>query len=395
MRVPGRVITSALVTLLLLFFFRQLILLPFKQESPPSHKYLTSPTRVHPSLVSSSSILFTQCPPPPVHLAGPFFHPAQSIDPRFLTIAEDKKAPLCRPPTPLFVTFASSCCLLEQAVLSYIAEGWPASQIIVVDNSGTSRENLQGYLTEADHTFLNYTLLLRSYGVSIFRSPVRQSFAQLQNMLLELAQESRWQDYYSSHQDVIVRSSMETKDAPFFLNILQQQRQLRQISEKTRPWAFYFFNYDWLVHVNVHAAQQIGPWDVLIPWYPTDCDYYARTRMKGLSIIDYYAGEFYDVSSCLVNADEMLFLARNSSKDSQLEDVLKNMVVAKTTHKAGRNTWQGRQLGGISDDFGRRFQVSVEAGRRSYRMKWGTAACDPTSHQRSLFRWLESWAVWR
>ncbi|KIW22027.1 uncharacterized protein PV07_12567, partial [Cladophialophora immunda] len=106
---------------------------------------------------------------------------------------------------------------------------------------------------------LNYDLYLRHYGVSIYRSPVRHSFAQLQNLLLEIDRENGWHNYYTSHQDVIVRSATGLS---FFQKIVEQQTQLLQHSN----WAFYFFHYDWLAQVNVDVSEDIGPWDVLIPY---------------------------------------------------------------------------------------------------------------------------------
>lgn len=388
MKVRHKALAASLFTLTTTLYALNSLMQPSNNPETPS-----KPTPMRNSVLPDhpSRVNWTECPPISIQLPGPFFHSGESTASRYLAIAEDKKAPLCRPPTPLFVTFASNACLLEQTVLSYIAEGWPPTQIVVVDNSGMSRQNFEGRLTISNHAFLNYTLLLNSYGVNVYRSPVRNTFAQLQNMLLELARESRWKDFYTSHQDVIVRSAT---GSPFFHQILEEQKQARHSVNGPEKWAFYFFHYDWLAHVNVDATYDIGPWDVLIPWYPADCDYYTRTRMKGFSILDYYAGDFYDVASCLPDADRFLFSPTNSSDYFQAQEALKIMAGSKEANKAGRNTWQGRQLTRISEDFGQRFHLLVEAGRRSYRLKWGTSACDPATHRPTFFARLGSWIGW-
>ncbi len=348
-----------------------------------------------PAATNDSSTLWptwpTQCPPSPASLAGPSFHPALPTRALSIVVKPENRPPLCRPPTPLFVTFASNACLLKQTVLSYLAEGWPPSQIVVVDNSGAARDNLRGKLTAGHHDFLNYSLLLSTYGVSVYRFAVRQTFAQLQNTLLELARENRWPSFYTSHQDVIVRSSRNRTQGSFFHRVLEHQRHLQEVPERLDRWAFSFFHYDWLSHVNVLAAESIGAWDVLIPWYPTDCDYYSRTRMSGYAIIDHYAGEFYDVSSCLAEADRVLFLPTNSTEGRVLAETLEDMARNKKTIRDGRNTWQGQQSDGVSDDFGPRYKEMVAAGRRNYRRKWGTANCDVSSVRPSERIWWRFW----
>ncbi|KIV89453.1 hypothetical protein PV10_06852 [Exophiala mesophila] len=258
--------------------------------------------------------------------------------------------------------------MLEQTLLSYIAEGWPLSEIVVVDNTGSSRQNLHGLLSSDNHTFLNYTRLLQHYGVSIYRLPSRQSFAQLQNFLLELAFESQWRDFYISHQDVVVRRR--------FNSTLSVYQHILADRTSTAPRALTWFHYDWLSRVNVHAAVEIGTWDILIPWYPADCDYYGRARLKGFPILDYYAGEFYDVASCLSDPEKMLFWPPNTTEYQRVDEALKEMALEKGRNgkrsNNGRNTWQGREEHGISDDFGPRFQRMVGASRANYRQKWGT-----------------------
>ena len=44
--------------------------------------------------------------------------------------------------TPLLIGFTRNWYLLEQAVVSYLAAGWPSSELIVIDNSGVMDSNV-------------------------------------------------------------------------------------------------------------------------------------------------------------------------------------------------------------------------------------------------------------
>lgn len=151
-----------------------------------------------------------QYPPPRASLSGPFFHQGRTLH-AFLNISEDTRAPRCRPPTPLFVPFMSHFCLLQQTVLSYIVEGWAR---FIDDRRRRQHWHINSQPTRAtshpdDHAFLNHPLLLRGYGINIYRSPTRRAFSQTQNLLIQLASKQEWPSFYQSHQDVIVRHHRE------------------------------------------------------------------------------------------------------------------------------------------------------------------------------------------
>ncbi|KEF50826.1 uncharacterized protein A1O9_13125 [Exophiala aquamarina CBS 119918] len=323
----------------------------------------------------------------PLHLPGPFFYPGRAFDTP--TGVEDPDRAACRPATPLFIPFASNACLLVQTVVSFISEGWPPSQIIVVENTGRSDENARGTIPPEDHAFMNYTLLCQTLGVHVYRSPVRNTFAQVQNLVFELAKTNGWPSYYQSHQDVVVRSRDDVRS--FYDHVLEEDEDRRRNADSER-WALVLYRYDWLSHVRVAATAEVGPWDVLIPWYPSDCDYYARVRAKGFQILDFDAGVIHDVASCLSDLS-LLFRPKNSSGGQVVDTALRIMADTKRNDKAGRNTWQGRQADGtLSSDFGPRYDALVKASRKSYYMKWGTNRCDPTA-PRSFFPWWKGHAL--
>jgi hypothetical protein len=391
MRKASRQASGCALTLLILYSLSKLSFL-----RPEAELLTGSPSQSHqsddyqpPAATFNEGNRTWKCPPEPLNIPGLFFYPALSIASRF-EINRRKATPPCRPPTPLFIAFASKFCLLQQALLSYIAEGWPPSQIVVVDNTGSWWANLHERLTQDNHTFLNHTLLRQTYGVNIYAMPTRLSFAQLQNTLLTLARTSGWPDFYSSHQDIVIRSSIVKVGMPFYHSVLQERELHSPVPATDSTWAITFFHYDWLARTNVHAATQVGSWDVLIPWYPTDCDYYRRTRLRGYSIVDHYAGEIFDLATCLPDPETKLFLPTDAAQNANVTETLRQMGISKGEHKQGRNIWQGRERGGIADDFGPRFTELVQAGRENYRAKWGTSRCDVSLPDQSWYGTLKT-----
>lgn len=209
-----------------------------------------------------------------------------------------------------------------------------------------------------------------------------------------------------------------------------------------KPWALEFFSYDRLALVNTDAYQKVGGWDTLIPFYGTDCDMHERLAMEGFEIRDWDAGAIWDIASSLDDL-EVLYrkkggpepsfvdpnaieeeLAQLSSTLSSLSpssptsqpgprdlglsslfpssktrewhdepiaqeswkkilDVLDHMGHSKVANKNGRNTWQGRQVGGQDDPYYRDsegfeigIQMTIEHGRRVFAEKWGHRDCD-------------------
>ena len=53
-----------------------------------------------------------------------------------------------------------------------------------------------------------------------------------------------------------------------------------------RPWGAAFTNYDTLAAFNMQAVRETGPWDINLPQYYSDNDYYRRLRLAGFEIIE-------------------------------------------------------------------------------------------------------------
>ena len=60
------------------------------------------------------------------------------------------------PPTPLLIGFTRNWPILQQAAVSYLAAGWPARDIYVVDNTGVMDSNERGLLSMQNPSYLNH-----------------------------------------------------------------------------------------------------------------------------------------------------------------------------------------------------------------------------------------------
>ncbi|KAK6351004.1 hypothetical protein TWF718_004182 [Orbilia javanica] len=291
--------------------------------------------------------------------------------------------------TPLLIGFTRNWYLLEQAVVSYLAAGWPPSELIVIDNSGVMDSNLRGLLTPKNPWYLNHTRLTQ-LGVSVKRTPTLLSFAQLQNFYINYAIEQDWDYYFWSHMDVVVLSNEWEEDKKYKGLYEKAVDVLRATLDERRHWALKFFAYDWLTLVNVEAMKDVGVWDTQIPYYMTDCDMYARLDMKKWTLDPVDAGLVYDVASHLKDLsvlypDEGHESELNTTRFNDLKKELKFMMEEKqnNTGPSGRNYWQARQDGGQGEPFWRNPQgfekainFWIEKGRELFRLKWNYPNCD-------------------
>lgn len=292
-----------------------------------------------PILGAHSSELFLYFPP----TGGPY-HPQ---------VARYNVYKPTHPRTPLFIPFTRNNTMLQQVVLSYIAAGWPRSDIVIVDNTGTMDANNKRMLSSENPFFLDYELFRRRYGVAILQTPTLLNFAQLQNFLLRQAVARNWQFYFWGHMDIAVLSAedilpyksfyhrvLDALDAseldqysitppkpaiseeelndgydwepraplsPGLEQIMNKIPKIKKRWRKKRKWAIKFFDFDNLALVNVEAWRQIGSWDVFIPYYNTDCDAYARITLNGYRKDEAQAGYVFDVAGVIEDPEIRFF----------------------------------------------------------------------------------------
>ncbi|KAF3933470.1 hypothetical protein ABW19_dt0203185 [Dactylella cylindrospora] len=325
--------------------------------------------------------------------------PVQPFREEIFPIANTGKIPAINPKnivktdekTPLFIGFTRNWYLLEQAVVSYIAAGWPASQIIVVDNSGVMDSNLRGLLSARNPWYLNHTRL-DFLGVTVKRTPTLLSFAQLQNFYINYAVEQNWGYFFWSHMDVVALSKeYEEQYNPFYNRAVECLKHAK--TEPVDKWALKFFAYDWLTLVNVEAMKAVGGWDTQIPYYMTDCDMYERLTQHNYTQDGCDAGHIFDVASHLVDLEVLFPTGPEEELDSErfknLKLELERMMGEKQQNKKGRNTWQARQDGGQGEPFWRHpkgferaINFWIDKGRELFNLKWGYPDCDIRAHGR-------------
>ncbi|KAM7195552.1 hypothetical protein V8F20_007448 [Naviculisporaceae sp. PSN 640] len=230
---------------------------------------------------------------------------------------------------PLFIGFTRQWPMLLQCVVSYITAGWPADQIYVVENTGVHGYNKAGKLSLQNPFYLNHTTLNR-LGVQVIQTPVLLTFAQLQNFFLDIAYERGYEYYMYSHQDIVVFSFEDGRDdyerggdrppeldddedqdailnpkgahEPGYRTIYENcLRELRYVLDKGERWAFRWFQYDYLTLVNREAVDAVGGWDVMIPYYSSDCDMNSKLLMDGWTVKHRRAGHINDVSSVITD----------------------------------------------------------------------------------------------
>ena len=354
--------------------------------------------------------------------------------------------------------------MLQQVVLSYIAAGWPRSDIVIIDNSGTMDSNNNGRLSPDNPFFLDYRLFRQRYGVSILQTPTLLSFAQLQNFMLRQALSRNWAYYFWSHMDIAIMSDESARPYKSFyqrvLEVLDSSalgteqsvlpnavptpgtEELRETGlmrrstkvmdadlnaertkqlPKSKGWAVKFFDFDNLVLVNVEAWHVIGAWDTFIPYYGSDCDFYARLKMHGFTRDEVSAGDIFDIADAVADPEQRFFPraatrasgeygsgssvddgglepshgALNSRRYQELRADLGELAERKQTNRQGRNTWQLDVSGAArraapepwsydARGFQHAWWATSDFGRSLYVQKWGTMECDLVKDGRTL-----------
>ncbi|KJK85170.1 hypothetical protein H633G_10997 [Metarhizium anisopliae BRIP 53284] len=385
---------------------------PAKEAKPPGPKYLPAPEYVPPPVVDPFISLATS-PPPSI--------PRWNVPEKNL----HKKYQLPYAP-PLFIGFTRGWPLLVQAVVSYITAGWPASQIYVIENTGTQWANPRGRLSLQNPFYLNHNSL-KSLGVNIIQTPVLLNFAQLQNFYMHLSQEREWPYYFWSHMDVIVSShegghngQPKAGEAGYKTIYESCLAELNAALHSGERWGTRFFAYDHLTLVNRAAYEDVGGWDTYIPYYITDCDMHQRLLMHNWTLDARDVGVISDVNTVLKDlralyrepAAELDYRDPNppektapgaaeqdgkGSRDGEpareggepehveywrrLQAVVDRMVEYKKGDR-GRNTWQSSQRGGEGEPFyyssrgvQRAFDMLTAVGGQIYEEKWGHKDC--------------------
>ncbi|KAF2670911.1 hypothetical protein BT63DRAFT_203835 [Microthyrium microscopicum] len=331
--------------------------------------------------------------------------------------------PRYRPRTPLLIPFTRNNTMIRQAILSYVAGGWPRADILIVDNSGVMDSNSRGRLTKGNPFTLDYDLFRRRYGVSIIQTPTLLNFAQMQNFMLRIAIERDWPYYFWSHMDVAVLGGEEYEPYKSFyhriLDVLdashidqwaiaapkrglvmggklgsvspsndrkaifagrfdrrqppdaayqaktKSKREIRL--HRTPKWGVKFFQYDYLSLVNVQAWVETGQWDPFIPYYNTDCDFYQRMAFAGYPIVEANAGHVFDIADVVQDPEERFFPATNQRKRNKWSMSTEGSEPEGGKINSGRYKWLKAELEEMMEK-----KLKNEEGRNT----WQTGGID-------------------
>jgi hypothetical protein len=61
---------------------------------------------------------------------------------------------------------------------------------------------------------------------------------------------------------------------------------LEAAAHDARRWGVAFTRYDCLAALNTRMIREVGDWDVVLPQYFSDCDYYRRVQLAGFELIE-------------------------------------------------------------------------------------------------------------
>lgn len=102
------------------------------------------------------------------------------------------------------------------------------------------------------------------------------SFSESMNVIQVAAQSAGCNAYFFMHNDAEAHPETAEKLLRF----------VEETLVSGRKWGMVFTHYDTLAALNVEAVAQVGPWDVTLPQYFADNDYYRRLRLAGYESID-------------------------------------------------------------------------------------------------------------
>ncbi|KAK9825705.1 hypothetical protein WJX81_008216 [Elliptochloris bilobata] len=253
--------------------------------------------------------------------------------------------------------------MFNQTLRNLLDEGF--SSLVVLDNSPGRDAARDRFMAAA--------------GVEVVATRTPLSFAQLQNAVRALALDRRLDFYFWGHADIVLVGRAQGRR--FGAAAL---RCVARVAKAAPGWGVIFFGYDWFAAYSAAAAASVA-WDILIPHYKADCDYYHRVRAAGHSVHGCYAGRVYDMAVVAPGLPEGPAYDRDAALaalDATADGwrILEDYRVFLTSHsqettaatEAVRNRWRDEALP-LSELLGRR---AAEANAfEYYEAKWGLDGC--------------------
>lgn len=153
-----------------------------------------------------------------------------------------------------YIPFVNRPDLLRKAVDS-IAELRP--HLSIVDNSPTG-------------------LIPSEWNVPIIRPSVPLGVSHTMQLIYRLTREAGANVCIYMHSDGYAQTGVA-------LDLVDYAQQL---TVNGRKWGLIFTLYDILFALNMDLLRQVGDWDVNLPWYCADQDYYRRITLAGLECVE-------------------------------------------------------------------------------------------------------------
>jgi hypothetical protein len=157
----------------------------------------------------------------------------------------------------LGIGFVNRADLLHNALRS-VEPYW--SHSIVIDNSKNSELSSDSVAA----------------SVEVLHPPVPYSFSQTMNVMHRLGAERKREVIMFLHNDAEVRPGTMER----FLH------RIGTLLHEERRWGAVLTQYQSLVAFNMAAVREVGPWDIQLPQYFSDNDYYRRLRLAGYEIVE-------------------------------------------------------------------------------------------------------------
>lgn len=278
---------------------------------------------------------------------------------------------------PHFIAFTFSWEMLNQCLRSFHqpSVGW--RNIILIDNSpGKIAVKRRDWLAKQYDSMI--IVIVPTFSML--------SFSHLQNLFINIAQQSK-SDYFSwSHMDIMLLPLRE--DSKAFKEVTNNNsgvgrsvifsytvyskflNSIYLVNKNKTNWGLIFYHYDLILVVRVNASILTGPFDSAIPQYGADCDYYARITLKGYEHVILHIMNIFHMPIIL---DKKIVEEMETCEWDRAETILRTSVY---NNSQGEKRVQWRRHGlRTADDVAAR--LLYNAGMAYYEKKWGTIGCSP------------------
>jgi len=129
----------------------------------------------------------------------------------------------------------------------------------------------------------------------VLRPPVPLSCSQTFNWIMRLTRERGHKICIWMHNDAEAGPGVAQGLLDF----------ARKSTADSRKWGVLFTHYDTMCALNTDLIDVVGEWDVNLPQYATDNDYYRRVRLAGWECIDTNLTDVKHEGSATINSDPM------------------------------------------------------------------------------------------